>query len=826
MIDPAERDRRIARFHALDQETWKIEPGIPAPRIVCLSHTSRREPPGIAIGPEIAVTARRLLESDEIIVGANLAFDFACLAQADASLLSLIFRAYEEGRVHDVLICQALDAIAGGHLGFDPRTASKLKNAKGKDTGRYNLYNVTSLVLGRDDAKSNDAYQTSYRILDVVPSNGRAEDYPLGCLPVTEWADEAREYVLDDVKNPLEIAERQILGWTRGGVDDYDGPARNLQDLASQCEAAFALHLGACWSLRTDRDRLAELTTVVEEKHRVAVERFQKKGWIRPDGTEDQAAVKRAVVVAYGGDGDCLRCRGMGRVGKWEKIECRGEKLRGRYQSCAGASCQMCSGVGSVVRETGSLTCKVQQAEADEIARSGLPDGAVAEGEFWGCDGTGIDLSTAPLLPRTDKSGVSTSRDTVMECIDDDLIDYGSNEFEKSRSTYLPYLRTGIDRPLSYGTNVLVATGRVSLEKTPLHQMPRHGGERECVVPRDGYYLGSTDYEAGELCTLAQYIFWLFGESRMRDVINETGKPGILHSDLAAEVLGISLDDFLVRLKAKDKIAVDYRQAMKPVNFGSPGGMGVVKFVLTNRKKSTGFTLCQSGPSVNEKGQVGYWGIRFCILVGGAEQCGEEKTTKWGRQFCAPVCKACLRVVDKKLRPAYFKRYPEVKEYFKWAQQVIDQAVGEGKPLLAPSAVWNQRTGQNKVIRERRLDYGDYSAFLNNGFQSMLSDIGKLAFRRMVREGYTGRRWDNGEPSPLAGARLPLYLHDEPLSELPITTAHLAGPRIAEIMMEAGRELAPDVVWRAETAIAKRWSKAMEPVYVGGKLVPWEPEAT
>jgi len=49
------------------------------------------------------------------------------------------------------------------------------------------------------------------------------------------------------------------------------------------------------------------------------------------------------------------------------------------------------------------------------------------------------------------------------------------------------------------------------------------------------------------------------------------------------------------------------------------------------------------------------------------------------------------------------------------------------------------------------------------------------------------------------------------------------GPRIAEIMMESGRKLAPFVAWRAETALAFYWNKSMEPVYADGKLSPWGP---
>jgi hypothetical protein len=94
----------------------------------------------------------------------------------------------------------------------------------------------------------------------------------------------------------------------------------------------------------------------------------------------------------------------------------------------------------------------------------------------------------------------------------------------------------------------------------------------------------------------------------------------------------------------------------------------------------------------------------------------------------------------------------------------------------------------------------------------------------MTREGYLGVK-DDGSPSSLAGARFPLYAHDEPISELPRWNAHNSGPRIAEIMMASGSKFAPDVAWRAETAIAEFWNKSMEPVYGDdGKLLLWEPK--
>lgn len=861
----------LSYLRSFDSETYKFRPGEAAPPIVCASTAEIADGKvhGRLLNGDALSTFRLLIEGGSTVTFANAAYDLCVAAQADPSLLAAIFRALREGRVHDVLVAEALNAIYYGHLGFNPDGSELRKPSTGEVTNRYSLEIVTKLVLGRIDAKANDVFRTSYALLDGIPPE--------------RWPEAARVYPVDDAVNTVENTVGQVFGvlgvheWVEvpaipgvapastrcrhcGGELTFswppDGdsscpqaprtPHKNLQNLAAQVEADFALKLGSAWGLRTDPERVEKLACEVEEKHRVAVERFQKMGWIRgaetkagKEGTEDQAAVKRSVAVAYGAMGKCARCGGVGKIRKVDEVECRGVKERGRYRGCAfavamvtvvavaaDASCSVCLGKGRIDKLGNEVTCKNVFDEAGNLVESG-------------CDGTGLDLSTAPMLPRTDKLGVSTDRDTLMESGDEDLSDYGENEFEKSRTTYVPYLRTGTTRPLSYNPNVLVATGRCSYEGTPLHQMPRQGSERECIRARGAwcgspveYVLGSTDYAAGELCTLSQYNYWLFGYSAMRDAINASGDPGILHSELAAEVLGIPLAEFLTRLKAKDKEAVLFRQSSKPMNFGKPAGMGSPKIVATNRKKNAGFTVCEGGPAQNDREEPGYWGIRFCISIGGAKRCGIEKVLEWKKRPTSPVCKACVEVVENILTPAYLRRFPEIKDLFKWASKMVD----DGRP--APSVVWDAEAQAPRIIRER--GGCDFSAFCNNGFQSMLADIGKHAFVRATRECYLGVRDDGSssslagcklstalaraDASSLAGCRLPLFLHDEPLSELILDTAHLSGPRIAEIMVESGRTLAPDVTWKAETALARYWNKSMEPVYVDGKLSIWEPK--
>lgn len=855
-------------LRAADSETYRFRPGLSAPPLVCGSVAEIRggEIVGELLTPvEWINRLRQYLVEGRHIAFANAAYDLCVAAEHDHTLLVLIFWALDRGLIIDTLIVEALHAIWHGHLGKE-ENGSPLRDSEGEVRKRYSLDIVTKLVLGRTNAKEDDDFRESYALL--AP------------FPMPTWPPKARKYPVDDASNTLEVAIAQLYGvkgkhdWvevppipnvSRGmticrhckGELTMSWPAatdrcdaapliehQNLDDVAAQVDADFCFKLGAAHSFRTDPVRVAALAEEVEKKHAEFVKRFQSKKWIRENGSEDQAAVKRAIALAYGAKGTCPRCAGgcpcrkcdatgsykgmmcpdcegakilVGKVQQWKQEPCRGHKVNGRYPGCTLASDCRCKGTGFITVPGSATTCKNVYDSDDNTVE-------------FGCDGTGLDLGTAPLLPRTKNKehprrlgGIATDRDTCMESGDDDISDYGENEFEKSRSTYLPYLRTGLTGPLKYSPNVIVATGRGSIEDSPLHQMPRAGKERKCIRARGAwcgvpieYILGSTDYEAGELCTLSQFTYWLFGYSQMRDAINRSGKPGILHSDLASEVLGISLDEFLVRLKSKNQQAIDFRQMCKPINFGVPGRMGVPKLVLTSRKKNAGFTPCEFGPARNE-GVPGYWGVRFCVLAGVTKRCGEQKILKWKGQDCAPVCKACCKVVDEILLPAYDRKYPEIrKDYFRWCDKMMDDH------LPAPTAIWDPEAGKPRIVRERMCE--SPSEFSNNGFQSLLATIGKHAFCRATRECYLGVKPD-GSPSPLYGSRLPIYLHDEPLSELRLDSFQQAGPRIAEIMVASGKLLAPDVVWKAETAAAFWWDKKMEPEYdkQTGLLMPWGP---
>ena len=224
---------------AWDTETHKVQPGLLSPPIVCHSFATSADGKYFGMlknragGLETLVANLRLGYS---VAGANIAYDFGCLLAEAPQYFALVWKAYEEGRVHDVLIAATLVAISQGRLRdgelFDLK-GQKMRDDKGRMTARYSLYNTTKEWLGRDDAKGNDRFRLSYALLEKIPQEN--------------WPEDARQYPVDDAINTLEVAEAQL-------VSKFD-----WCDLKVQCHAAFCAHLSAMFGLRTEGEKVAKI---------------------------------------------------------------------------------------------------------------------------------------------------------------------------------------------------------------------------------------------------------------------------------------------------------------------------------------------------------------------------------------------------------------------------------------------------------------------------------------------------------------------------------------------------------------------------------------
>jgi len=277
-------------------------------------------------------------------------------------------------------------------------------------------------------------------------------------------------------------------------------------------------------------------------------------------------------------------------------------------------------------------------------------------------------------------------------------------------------------------------------------------------------------------------------------------------------------------IEAGDKVAKNYRWAAKACNFGLPGGMGPPKFVFTQRKKNAGLTTSPDGA-------VTYPGLRFCILLGGAERCSVERVSEWRGYEITPVCRACLEIVARDLRPAWFREWREIKDYHAWVSSLVDS--GGEFPCLVP--------GPDGPTTSRMRGGLAFPAGANNGFQALAADGAKAALRALTRECYTGLRtelddrlnpvvvkgppprskvWTSG-PSPLIGTRPVFFAHDEIVAEMPLSNSDAAARRMSEVMVDVMSRYVPDIPVRVEAALMFHWSKNAKTVYDGaGRLVP------
>lgn len=172
---------------------------------------------------------------------------------------------------------------------------------------------------------------------------------------------------------------------------------------------------------------------------------------------------------------------------------------------------------------------------------------------------------------------VSVSETAAELCGDKTLLDY-------SLYTKLRNLLTGSIKDLKSGTitpvqtryEVLQATGRTSSSGPNIQNLRRAPGVRECFVPRDGNVIIACDYSQAELHTWAQVCFDLFGESALRDALNEDID---VHTLLAARVIGASYEDVQALVDAGDDTTKNiHRRVAKHANFAFMGGASAKRF--------------------------------------------------------------------------------------------------------------------------------------------------------------------------------------------------------------------------------------------------------
>jgi DNA polymerase-1 len=237
-----------------------------------------------------------------------------------------------------------------------------------------------------------------------------------------------------------------------------------------------------------------------------------------------------------------------------------------------------------------------------------------------------------------------------------------------------------------------------------------------------------------------------------------------LHVRMAATILGVSYEEAITRHLADDKEVGEKRQLAKAANFGYPGGLGAEKFQAYARDS---------------------YGVNIDLDT------------------------------SRDLKRAWLETWKETRPFF----DHVNNSLG-----FADSFTLEQ-------LRSGRMRGGvGYCDGCNSYFQGLAADGAKAAMWLIAQECYLGfgDAWprDGRAPSPLYGARMVAFIHDEFLLEVrDDANAGAAGDRLASVMVEGMARYIPDVPVKAEPVLMRRWLKGAKTTRdERGTLIPWTPK--
>jgi DNA polymerase-1 len=252
---------------ALDVETFRIQPGLLIPKLVCLSVSDGEQTRLYDRNGAIAVFRQLIADDTYELVGHHFVFDLAVLAKETPGTLPMVFDGLRRGRLRCTMIRQQLIDIA----------EDRFKFWRDKEGRAYkNTHGLAQLAL---------------RHLGIVlpkdPSI-RTNFHELLGVPIDEWPANRRTYASDDATVDWKVAAAQ---------DEYVGheefPTENLQ-----MRSAWALHLMSAQGIRTNPGRVAACRTQWLDERTDLDRELVATGLVRADGSKDTKAIAALVIAA------------------------------------------------------------------------------------------------------------------------------------------------------------------------------------------------------------------------------------------------------------------------------------------------------------------------------------------------------------------------------------------------------------------------------------------------------------------------------------------------------------------------------------------------
>ena len=256
---------------AFDTETFLIQPGLLAPRMVCLSWATDTECGLFLREQGLGWLHKQLTDPDVLLVGANMPYDFGVACAEYPALLPLVFDAYRDGRVCCIQTQQKLIDVAGG--------MRKWRHMHGRvSRAEYSLAALVNLYFNEQLAKGVETWRLSFALLDGIP--------------IERWPVAASDYAVGDAIQTLRVFREQraqeIKTW-----------GAQLPNAIEQQRAHWVLHLMSMWGIRAEASRVDYFIAHCEEEVAKMKEALKDTGIFRESGTRSMAEIRRRVVESF-----------------------------------------------------------------------------------------------------------------------------------------------------------------------------------------------------------------------------------------------------------------------------------------------------------------------------------------------------------------------------------------------------------------------------------------------------------------------------------------------------------------------------------------------
>lgn len=472
---------------AWDLETALIQPGVLAPPIACLTWYSEGDE-GLLhhADPKLKEHVETTLGQD--YVGANIAYDLACVSARWPDLMPRVFDSFNAQRGHDVCIRQKLiDIGEGRYRGMEIAGVEGEIEPSYISIG-YSLSDIHKRYFGAPMEK--DAFRLQY---------GK-----LRHLPLTDWPSGAVQYAKADAEATYRIWHRQQSMKVGVPADEHRTCLRipveeYLVDESAQVSHAFALQLISCWGILTDADEVKRFLAVLKEEQDKRREHLIKQKLVKPTGARDMAAAK-AFMRHVAKDACQLTPKGVELYRAWQKtpsVELTQETKLAKKRELFAAG---------YVKLSADACLSTKNKDLQEFAKYG---------QFQ-------TLCTKVAKLNTGGMPIQTA-------------------FESLRET---------GRTSSYASKIIynsVATQNLPRKDGMRECFVPRGWQAPTPAERNVFI--ACDFGMAELVALAQVTYSMFGFSCMRDVLNAGQDP---HLKFAATTLGLQYDIAVQRKHEKE----------------------------------------------------------------------------------------------------------------------------------------------------------------------------------------------------------------------------------------------------------------------------------